>query len=93
LQDNGGSTPTIALLPESPAVDLVDQEACPPPETDQRGVERPQGGACDSGAYELEQEPPQPQTKADCKKGGYEEFGFKNQGRCVAFVNKAARHQ
>ena len=28
----------------------------------------------------------QPQTKADCKKGGYEEYGFKNQGQCVRFV-------
>jgi hypothetical protein len=93
LQDNGGPTPTIALLPDSPAVDLVGEEACPPPETDQRGVERPQGEACDSGAFELVQEPPQPQTKADCKKGGYKEFGFKNQGRCIAFVNKAAQGQ
>jgi hypothetical protein len=26
-----------------------------------------------------------------CEKGGYEEFGFKNQGRCIAFVNKTVR--
>jgi hypothetical protein len=58
LQDIGGPTKTIALLPESPAVDLVDQAACPPPQTDQRGVERPQGEACDAGAFELEQAPP-----------------------------------
>jgi hypothetical protein len=36
-------------------------------------------------------EPPppteQPQTKEECKKGGYEEFGFKNQGRCIKAVN------
>jgi Tol biopolymer transport system component len=32
----------------------------------------------------------EPQTKADCKKGGYEEFGFENQGRCVAFVERRA---
>jgi hypothetical protein len=93
LQDNGGPTPTIALQPESPAVDLVGEEACPPPQTDQRGVERPQGEACDSGAYELEQEPPQPQTKAECKKDGYKEFGFKSQGQCIAFVNRAAHGQ
>ena len=60
LQDNGGPTQTIALQPNSPAVDLVAQEACPPPATDQRGVERPQGAACDSGAFELKREPPQP---------------------------------
>lgn len=27
-----------------------------------------------------------PQTKDDCKKGGYEEYGFENQGQCVRFV-------
>jgi hypothetical protein len=35
-------------------------------------------------------EPPpteQPQSKEECKKGGYEEFGFKNQGRCIKAVN------
>jgi hypothetical protein len=78
LQFNGGPTKTIAFLPDSPAVDLVGETAYPPPDTDQRGVERPQGEACDSGAYELVQGP---QTKADCKKGGYKEFGFKNQGQ------------
>jgi predicted outer membrane repeat protein len=89
LSDNGGPTKTIALQPESPAVDLVAQDACPPPETDQRGVERPQGDSCDSGAFELEQQA-EPKTKAECKKGGYREFDFKNQGQCIAFVNKAA---
>jgi hypothetical protein len=87
LADNGGPTQTIALLPESPAVDLVSQEACPPPQTDQRGVERPQGEACDAGAFELVQGP---QTKADCKKGGWEEFGFKNQGQCIASLQRNA---
>ncbi len=36
------------------------------------------------------EEPPpteQPQSKEECKKGGYEEFGFKNQGRCIKAVN------
>ena len=89
LQDNGGLTKTIALQPDSPAVDLVGEEACPPPETDQRGIERPQGDSCDSGAFELEQQA-EPKTKAECKKGGHKEFGFKNQGQCIAFVNKAA---
>ena len=26
-------------------------------------------------------------AKEECKKGGYEEFGFKNQGRCIKAVN------
>lgn len=51
LQNNGGPTQTIALQPGSPAIDFA--VACPPPTTDQRGVARPQGSACDSGAFEL----------------------------------------
>ena len=27
-----------------------------------------------------------PTTKADCKKGGYVKYGFKNQGRCIKAV-------
>lgn len=27
-----------------------------------------------------------PETKQDCKKGGYGDYGFKNQGQCVRFV-------
>ena len=59
LADNGGSTATHALLPGSPAIDGVTFNApndCPA--ADQRGVTRPQGSACDSGAFELEQSPP-----------------------------------
>jgi hypothetical protein len=28
-----------------------------------------------------------PTTKAECKKGGWKQFGFKNQGQCIKFVN------
>jgi len=56
LQDNGGPTLTHALLPGSPALDAstcVDPLGAPLA-TDQRGVPRPQGAACDLGAFELE---------------------------------------
>jgi len=58
LQNNGGSTQTIALLPTSAAVDKIPVEDCTTVAgmtvtTDQRGVPRPQGAACDIGAYEL----------------------------------------
>ena len=52
LADNGGSTLTHALVPGSPAIDAV-QTDCGPPATDQRGVPRPQGAACDIGALEV----------------------------------------
>ncbi len=50
LATNGGPTETQALAAKSPAIDAGDG-ACPP--TDQRGVARPQGAACDIGAFEL----------------------------------------
>jgi CSLREA domain-containing protein len=53
LADNGGPTQTHALLVGSPAIDAGSGD-CPPPATDQRGVARPQGAACDIGAFELE---------------------------------------
>jgi predicted outer membrane repeat protein len=58
LKNNGGPTPTFALLPASPAVDAVPLSSCSDVEgntvtTDQRGIARPQGPACDIGAFEL----------------------------------------
>jgi hypothetical protein len=51
LANNGGGTPTHALLVGSPAVGAGVAANCPT--TDQRGVARPQGAACDIGAYEF----------------------------------------
>lgn len=51
LANNGGPTKTHALLLGSPAIDLVPLSSCTVA-TDQRGVARPQGAACDSGSYE-----------------------------------------
>lgn len=50
LADNGGATPTHALAPDSPAVDMGTQAGCPA--EDQRGSAR-DDGACDVGAFEL----------------------------------------
>lgn len=50
LTDNGGPTRTRALLPGSPAIDAGDDQGCP--KADQRGTSRPQGAACDIGAFE-----------------------------------------
>jgi uncharacterized repeat protein (TIGR01451 family) len=65
LQDNGGATKTIALQPSSPAVNAVPLANCidqnsDPLTGDQRGATRPFGVACDTGAYELQQDPPPP---------------------------------
>lgn len=56
LQNNGGPTKTIALLPGSPAVDAIPASisGCGTSVTsDQRGISRPQGAGCDIGAFEL----------------------------------------
>ncbi len=55
LQDNGGPTRTMALGPGSSALNRGDDAICaggPVEGLDQRGVSRPQGSHCDSGAYE-----------------------------------------
>jgi len=49
LANNGGATQTHALQFNSPAVDAGADCGT----TDQRGIARPQGAACDIGAYEL----------------------------------------
>jgi hypothetical protein len=50
LLPNGGPTETVALLPGSPALNAGGGPNCP--STDQRGEPRPQGRACDIGAFE-----------------------------------------
>jgi CSLREA domain-containing protein len=62
LQDNGGLTKTVALLSGSPALDALPTgtNGCGTTiATDQRGMSRPQGTACDIGAFELEQQTPE----------------------------------
>ncbi len=52
LADNGGQTETISISTGSPAIDAGNNATCT--SSDQRGVSRPQGIACDIGAFEAE---------------------------------------
>jgi hypothetical protein len=56
LQNNGGATPTHALLPGSPAINQGNPAFVPPPATDQRGAgfNRVINGRVDMGAYEFQ---------------------------------------
>jgi hypothetical protein len=56
-QDNGGPTATAALAAGSAAIDQVPASGAGCPTTDQRGTPRPQGPACDIGAFELGRAP------------------------------------
>jgi predicted outer membrane repeat protein len=63
LQNNGGSTPTMALGTGSAAINAGNDTICaaaPVNNLDQRGVRRPQGAHCDIGA--VEQQPSSPPT-------------------------------
>jgi CSLREA domain-containing protein len=55
LANNGGETDTRDLLTGSPAIDAATASGCPA--TDQRGLPRPIGKACDSGAFEVQAPP------------------------------------
>jgi hypothetical protein len=52
LADNGGATETRALRETSPAIDRIAPRLGCEGTVDQRGVRRPQGPACDIGAFE-----------------------------------------
>jgi hypothetical protein len=54
LADNGGPNQTMALQTGSPAIDAGNTVSCPG--TDQRGISRLQGSACDIGAFEVVQQ-------------------------------------
>ncbi len=47
--------------------------------------------AGDTKTYDFGPKPadsePEPATRADCMNGGWEDFGFKNQGHCIRYVN------
>ncbi|MEN3334441.1 MAG: hypothetical protein V7641_3806 [Blastocatellia bacterium] len=87
LQDNGGLTQTHALLPGSVAIDAAldcTDLSGNTVSTDQRGVGRPQGKACDVGAYEFV--PCTVQPTISCP----DDFSvFTDPGQCSAAVDYA----
>jgi hypothetical protein len=46
-----------------------------------------EGGPVSGGDITVVDAEPPPASKAECKNGGWQRFGFKNQGECIAFVN------
>jgi hypothetical protein len=70
LANNGGPTDTMAFGTASPAFDRGENANCPA--GDQRGQIRPQGAACDVGAFELV--PPEANTSAGTSTGADASF-------------------
>lgn len=54
LANNGGPTPTMALLTGSPCIDYIPTPGNGSPSTDQRGDPRGDGGTYDVGAFEVQ---------------------------------------
>lgn len=71
LAANGSTGPlTLALLPGSNAIDHGGTSANGCPATDERGIARPSGAACDIGAFELASTPTQPPLPPPKPAGG-----------------------
>jgi CSLREA domain-containing protein len=80
--DYGGFTATLALAPGSAAINQVPRNGAGCPSTDQRTVRRPQGSACDIGAFEFARPKVQiytPRNGARYKRGARVHADF----RCV----------
>lgn len=89
LANNGGHTPTMALLPGSPAIDAGDAATCaslPGGDLDQRGVARHDGNAdgtatCDIGAYEA--------GTMQCSVSSGNDYAFSDQSSVALHVTTA----
>jgi len=97
LANNGGDTQTMALLPDSPAINAGDNATCET--TDQRGITRPKHTTCDIGAYEYELKAPaslsgnaasQTQITLSWTDNSNDETGFKVERNGVLITTTAA---
>ena len=49
------------------------------------------GSISGSATYTAECPTPLPTTKEQCKHGGWKDFGYPNQGKCISDVNRRTR--
>jgi hypothetical protein len=91
VEDNGSPGAGLDLANDVEAA--VPPTSCPAP-TDEDLVPfpfipiRPQ--PIEAGAITVVDAPPPPTSKDQCKNGGWQQFGFANQGQCVRFVAAGA---
>jgi len=85
IEDNGSTGDVFAA-----SISEADPAVCPAPSgfTPTLG---PSG--LDFGDYVVVDDPPLPTAKGQCRDGGWRTFGttFKNQGQCIAFVQRAPK--
>jgi hypothetical protein len=92
FEDNGSAGADRFAVQPLPA--RTAPSSCPasPPAGIELGPGYPPAGAPDSPGVVIMDAQARPTTKAQCRHGGYASFGFKNQGRCIAFVLQQAFH-
>ena len=92
LQDNGpAGQDRFAVQPVSGSTAPATCPANPPSGVQLGPGFPPAGGGPDPGVV-ITDNPAFPTTKADCRHGGYRQFGFRNQGQCIAsVVHRAAK--
>ncbi len=91
VEDNGeAGTDRFAVQPLPGAPAPVSCPASPPLGVTLQPGFGPAGVASSPGVV-VQDANAVPISKDDCRHGGYDRFGFKNQGQCIAFVRHRAR--
>ena len=92
ITDNGDPTPPppgepFPFTPDTVTYSYVTTPNCAAPPADSINI----GGH--GGLVVVDAQPPLPTSKDQCKNGGWRQFGsmFKNQGQCVAFVERGSK--
>jgi hypothetical protein len=65
---------------DNPAIGRAPTDCSPASPSDE-------GGPVSGGDITVVDAQPPPASREECKHGGWERFGFNNQGQCIAFVN------
>jgi hypothetical protein len=90
--DPGGITDRGTLFEVTDNPDTFIFRTLAAPATDcSSGVSSPEPFPVETGDITITDAHPFPTSKDQCKNGGYASFGFKNQGECVAFVQRGPK--
>lgn len=88
--DSGNDAPLLSSWQVFANVTMLGAEHMPVPGEGDRAVQalqRSSGVSTDGLGIIMALAPQNPETREDCMNGGWEDFGFRNQGLCIQFVN------